>query len=87
MSSLSGTLLFNGKPLASASAYDPNKPVACGDTLPISDLAITTMITNLKTAYSGSDIASNANIANLLSTTGSTNVKSLGSAILLNQLG
>lgn len=52
--SLSGSLLFHGKPLKSASSYNPSTVVFSGAQLPTSDTsgAISTMMNNLKTAYS-----------------------------------
>lgn len=51
---LSGTLLFSGKPLKSASTFNPNIVVYSGSSLPTSDTAgaIATMMTSLKSAYS-----------------------------------
>lgn len=68
---LSGTLLFTGKSLKKASGYNPNSVIFCGATLPTNDTSgqITSMMTSLKTAYSGSDLAGfHSNIATLLST-------------------
>lgn len=86
--SLSGTLLFNGKNLASASSFNPNVVVFSGASLPTSDTGglITNMMNNLKTAYSGSDIATNSSIATLISTA-SGNLAQLGNSVVLAQLG
>jgi uncharacterized membrane protein len=91
---LSGTLLFNGKPLLNASTYNPNARTNSGVVftstagLPGSDASgqITAMVTALKSAYAGSDVASNSNVASLLSATGTTAVQNLGTAIVSNQL-
>jgi uncharacterized protein (TIGR02145 family) len=45
------------------------------------------MVTALKSAYSGSDVVSNSNVAPLLSATGTGAVQSFGTAIVSNQLG
>lgn len=91
MNSISGTLLFNGKSLNNASEFNPNSVpiIFSGSTLPTDDTTgkITAMITNLKTAYSSSDISGNSNIAGLLSATGTTAIVNLGTAIVTNQLG
>lgn len=92
---LSGTLLFNGKPLVNASGYNPNARTNSGVVfsgtggLPANDVAgqITAIMTALKSAYSGSDVASNSNVAGLLSATGTGAIQSLGTAIVSNQLG
>ena len=92
---LSGTLLFNGKPLVNASSYNPNARANSGVVfsgtggLPASDAdgRITAMVTALKSAYSGSDGISNTNVASLLSATGTGAVQSFGTAIVSNQLG
>ena len=92
---LSGTLLFNGRSLRNATTYNPNARansgvVFSGTTLPANDTTgqITSLVTALKAAYSSTpDIASNANIANLIAATGSTAIQSLGTTIVSSQLG
>ncbi|MDD2745378.1 MAG: prepilin-type N-terminal cleavage/methylation domain-containing protein [Candidatus Gracilibacteria bacterium] len=89
---LSGTLLFNGKPLVNASSYNPNMVTNSGVVYSSTggalgtDLA-TTLVTNLQAAYQGSDIANNSNIASLLSITGSTVIQNYGVNIVNTQLG
>lgn len=88
-SSLSGTLLFNGKPLQGASTFNPNTVVYSGTGLPASDASgqLATLVNNLKTAYSGSDLTnSNPAVSSLLSATGSTALTTLGNAIVVGQL-
>ena len=92
---LSGTLLFNGKSLTNGTSYNPNTiansgVIFSGTALPENDKtgAITNMVTALKAAYgSAPDISSNANIANLISATGSTAIQALGATIVSSQLG
>ena len=91
---LSGTLLLNGRNLRNATTYNPNtRPnggvVFSGATLPINDTTnqITNMINAIKTAYTGSDLASTANIASLIATTGTASIQTLGATILKDQLG
>lgn len=91
---LSGTLLFNGRSLRNATTYNPNARansgvVFSGTTLPANDSSgqMTSMVNALKVAYSGADIISNANIANLIAATGSTAIQSLGTTIVSSQLG
>lgn len=89
ISSLSGTLLFNGKPLVNASSYNPVSVVYSGAALPTNDTSgqITAMMNNLKNAYSGSDLSGIANVSTLLSTSGSTALVNLGSTTVISQLG
>jgi hypothetical protein len=77
---LSGTLLFNGKPLVNATSYNPNTSANSGVAysgaggLPANDSEgkISAMVAALKASYAATpDVASNSSIANLLSTTGS----------------
>lgn len=82
---LSGKLLFNGKSSTAASLFNPNKPVYCNASLPGDTTAVNTMMGNLKTAYSGSDIAQLPAIQSLLMTSG-TPLTDLGSS-LVNKLG
>jgi hypothetical protein len=92
---LSGTLLFNGKPLLNASAYNPNARANSGVVfsgnggLPGSDAngQLTDLVAKLKLAYAGSDVASSSNVASLLSATGTGAMQSLGTAMVSNQLG
>ena len=91
---LSGTLLFHNRPTATFSTYNPNNRansgvVFSGASLPTSDTngGITAMVNALKSAYSGSDIASDTNITSLLATNGTSAVQNLGTAIISNQLG
>ncbi len=92
---LSGTLLFHGKPLVGASTYNPNARTNSGVVfsgtggLPTNDTSgqLTSIITSLKSAYSGTDIASNSNITNLLATTGTASIQTLGAVIVKDQLG
>lgn len=88
LNTLSGTLLFNGKNLVGASSFNPNNVVFSGATLPTNDTGsgITNMMTALKTIYGTSDIASNANIANLISTS-TGGLASLGASVLTTHLG
>jgi hypothetical protein len=90
---LSGTLLFNGRPLLGSSTFNPNAQinggvVFSGAILPQNDNSgqITAMVNGLKSAYSGSDIASDLNVANLLAATESASLKNLGITIITNQL-
>lgn len=85
---LSGTLQFNGKNLTGASSFNPNTVVFSGSSLPLNDASgqITAMMGALKTAYSGSDIATVSSVSTLLNTpTGG--LASLGSTLLTSQLG
>lgn len=86
--SLAGTLLFNGKNLTWASNFNPNIVVFSGATLPKDDTSgqITALIWSLKTAYSSTDITTNASIASLLNTSTGGYV-SLGATIIKQQLG
>ena len=91
--SLSGTLLFHGRSLRNASAFNPNSltPVYTSTGgLPSTNSQIEQLMTNLKTAYSGTgsptDIRSNSSIASLLTmNTGSLTV--LGANLVKNDLG
>lgn len=90
--SLSGTLLFHGKALNMASAFNPNIVVYSGASLPTSEnpTAIANLIQNLKNAYStpaAADIGSLQNISTLLGTSGTGNLVALGNSIISNQLG
>jgi hypothetical protein len=86
VASLSGALLFNGKPLRNASGYDPNRVVYSGSSLPPGSAEIETMMANLRNAYSGSDIRANQNIAAVISANTGT-LATLGSSIIAAQLG
>lgn len=81
--------MFHGKNLSGTSGFNPNAVVFSGASLPKDDSTgqLTSIVNTLKTAYSGSDLASTATISALLSTTGSTQVSSLGATILTGQLG
>lgn len=90
---LSGTLLFNGRPILGSSTYNPNAQinsgvVFSGAKLPENDISgqITAMVNGLKSAYSGSDIATDLNVANLLAASGNASLTSLGITIITNQL-
>lgn len=89
---LSGTLLFNGKPLVDATKYNPNTALSGGvvytTTGSISTISGSLLVNNLKTLYgSVPDIAGNSAIASLLTATDPTAIASLGTAIVNNQLG
>ncbi len=87
---LSGTLLFNGKPLIYATKYNPNAQTNSGVVATITpgdSFSGTEIITNLKAAYSSSDLTSNSSIASLIATTDPQAEESLGTAIIANQLG
>lgn len=81
--------MFNGKTLKNASSFNPKTVVYSGSTLPTSDTSsqIAGMMNLLKGAYSGSDIASNASINSLLTTSSTGSLVSLGSSIISGQLG
>jgi hypothetical protein len=90
---LSGILLFNGRSLLGSSTFNPNVQtnggvVFSGAILPQNDNSgqITTMVNGLKSVYSGSDIVSDQNIANLLAATRSASLKNLGITIVSNKL-
>ena len=85
---LSGKLLVNNKTNSGGVNFLPSV-VFSGASLPINDSAsgITNLVSAIQNAYSGSSVASVSAIANLLSTTGSTNVVSLGSSIITNSIG
>jgi hypothetical protein len=88
---LSGTLLFNGKSLRNASAFNPNlTPVFSGSGKVLTtSTEITTLMTNLKNTYTSSgtaDVLANTNIASLIAmNTGS--LTTLGSNLVKNDLG
>jgi hypothetical protein len=86
VTSLSGTLLFNGKSLWNANSFSPGAVVYSGATLPETSSGILALMTALQTAYSGSDITSVQHIATLLATSTGTLV-SLGTNVLNGQLG
>ncbi len=90
---LSGTLLFNGRPLLGSSTFNPNAQinsgvVFSGAKLPENDISgqITAMVNGLKSAYSGSDMATDLNVANLLAASGNASLTNLGITIITNQL-
>ena len=81
---LSGTLLFNGRPLLGSSTFNPNAQinsgvVFSGAKLPENDISgqITAMVNGLKSAYSGSDMATDLNVANLLAASGNASLTHL----------
>ncbi|MDP2103795.1 MAG: hypothetical protein Q8K26_02645, partial [Candidatus Gracilibacteria bacterium] len=88
VTTLSGKLLYHGQTNSGGISYTPTLIYSSGS-LPTNDTTgqITTFTTNLKTAYSGSVISANSNISNVLTTTGATNVTSLGASIITNYLG
>ena len=90
---LSGSLLFNGKPLRGASAFPPGAVVHSGaktvsnpSGLPASAADLNAMVAALQAAYSGSDIRSNQNIATLMNTS-SGSFASFGTSLVSAQLG
>ncbi len=86
--SLSGKLLFNGKPLKAASGFNPNQVVYSGGSLPSTDTEMENIVNKLKAVYENSDIRDSSSLAGLLSVTGSTtNLVAFGSSIVKNQLG
>ena len=77
---LSGTLLFSGKNLRKASNFNPNISVYCGASLPTNNTSgsLITMMTDLKNAYSGSDVSGISNNVNtLLNTSGTSALTNL----------
>lgn len=92
-STLSGTLLFNGKALKNSNSFNPSTVVFTGSKanagetgLPSSTAEITTMMNALQAAYTGSDIKSTGNIGELLNASGNTLV-ALGTGVVKDQLG
>jgi hypothetical protein len=86
VTSLSGTLLFYGKPLKNGGSFVPGAVVFSGARLPASSTEIALMMTNLKAAYSGTDIATERSVATVLAADAST-LSSLGTSLVTNQLG
>ncbi|MDP2103579.1 MAG: LamG-like jellyroll fold domain-containing protein, partial [Candidatus Gracilibacteria bacterium] len=88
VTTLSGKLLYHGQTNSGGIAYTPTLIYSSGS-LPTNDTTgqITLLTTNLQTAYSGSVISTNSNISNVLTTTGATNITSLGASIITNYLG
>lgn len=89
--SLSGTLLFNGKNLTGASSFNPGAAsslVYSGATLPKDDASgqLTAMVTAMRSAYTGSDLASLPAVSTLLGTPQGS-LGTFGSSILSVQLG
>lgn len=89
---LTGTLVFNGKKLTGASSFNPNIVVYSGSTLPKDASAAqfnavaTSIATALKTAYTGTDVASNSAVATLIATPAGS-LGTFGGSILTGQLG
>lgn len=88
ISALSNKILVNGKTNSGGIVFIPSI-VFSGTFLPTNDTAsgITNLVNSLKSAYSGSVIASESAIKTLLTTTESSNIVSLGSSIITNHLG
>ena len=88
---LSGTLLFHGRSLRNASPFNPNGTsliyTSTGG-LPSTNTEITNLMTNLRTAYSGStnDIRSISSIASIL-TMNTGSLTTLGANLVKNDLG
>lgn len=94
-STLSGTLLLNGRNLVGGSSFNPCSVVHSGAItqqnpigLPVNDASsgITNLASNLKSAYVSSDIASYGAIQQLVATaTGS--IAQFGASLIMGQLG
>jgi hypothetical protein len=85
---LSGTLLLNASPKATGLAYNPNKLVYTGATLPTDDSTgqVTLLFTNLRAAYTGTVLQSNRAISPIYALT-ATDTPVTGPVIINNQLG
>ncbi|MDD2745449.1 MAG: hypothetical protein PHU93_02830, partial [Candidatus Gracilibacteria bacterium] len=89
--SLSGTLLFHGRTLKNASAFNPNlTPVFSGSGKVLTtSTEITSLMTSLKNTYTSSgapDVKSNTSIASLL-TMNTGSLSELGVNLVKNELG
>jgi hypothetical protein len=85
---LSGTLLMNASPKVTGLAYNPNKLVYTGATLPTDDSTgqVTLLFTNLRAAYSGTVLQSNRAINPIYALT-AVDTPVAGPVIMNNQLG
>ena len=88
VNTLSGTLLLNASPKASGLAYNPNKLVYTGVTLPTDDSTgqITSLFANLRAAYSGTILQTNRAISPIYALT-ALDTPISGPVIMNNQLG
>jgi hypothetical protein len=91
---LSGTLVFNGKALKSASSFNPNSVVFTGSKtqsnpsgLPSSSTDMLSMMVAMRNAYSTSDIRGNQNIAALVATTDSGALLNFATSVVVAQFG
>ncbi|MDD2745312.1 MAG: glycine rich domain-containing protein, partial [Candidatus Gracilibacteria bacterium] len=89
--SLSGTLLFHGRTLKNASAFNPNlTPVFSGTGgVPSTTTEITDMMIALRNIYTTGtiDVRSNTNITSLIATTNTGSLTTLGISLVKNELG
>jgi hypothetical protein len=85
---LSGTLLMNASSRVGGIAYNPNKLVYTGVSLPLDDSTgqVTTLFANLRIAYSGTVLQDNRAISPIYTLT-ATDTPVAGPVIINNQLG